>query len=139
MKKTFVLFFIIGLLGAKLSAQSFEKNEIIGDWTVSKINIVGELTAEQLQMMQLFENAFLSSKFKFDANQSFVFDFVVKEMAISNGHWKYEKSTESFIIQKWEDKDSDQKVLMKFKVKKKDGKIIFTLLELPFTLEMKKA
>ena len=138
MKKILLLFLIIGLLGFEISAQTLIKNDIVGTWKVLNVNTVTELPKEELQTMEMLKSAFLKSKFQFEANQRFSFDFLFEEMAINSEHWKYNKATNSYIIQGWEDKDGNETILMEIKVRKENGKVFFFLSESFLFLEMKK-
>lgn len=136
MKKIIGLIFLLGSLGLQINAQSLTDKDIVGKWTVSKMTELGEMPNEQKQTMEMLKGAFLKSKFEFKTDQNFSFDFEFGEMQIKNGHWKYNDSTQSFVIQEWKDKDTDKWKLMEIYTKKEGDKILFLLSESFFTLEM---
>ena len=138
MKKTLGIFFLVVIFAIQLNGQTLTKTDIVGNWTVIKLNNLTKLPDEQKQTMDMLRNAFLKSKFEFKADGNFSFDFELEEMRIKDGHWKYNELTKSFIIQDWKDKDTDESVLMEIFTKKVDNKILFLLTESFFTLEMKK-
>ena len=136
MKKIIGLIFLLGSLGLQINAQSLTDKDIVGKWTVSKMTELGEMPNEQKQTMEMLKGAFLKSKFEFKTDQNISFDFEFGEMQIKNGHWKYNDSTQSFVIQEWKDKDTDKCKLMEIYTKKEGDKILFLLSESFFTLEM---
>ena len=121
-----------------IHAQSLTENDIIGTWTVKKINVLNKLPDDQAKTIDMLKEAFLKSKFTFNADNTFVFDFELEKMSIQNGHWKYNEYKKSFIIQDIKDKDtSDWKLMEIFPVKVGD-KIIFKFPQLFIELEMNK-
>lgn len=79
-------------------AQSLNVNDIIGRWTVVKINVLTKLPDDQIKTIDMLKEAFLRSKFIFNSDNTFVFDFKLEKMSIQNGHWRYNEYTKSFII-----------------------------------------
>lgn len=114
------------------------KTDIVGKWTVIKLNNLTQLPDEQKQTMEILRNAFLKSKFEFKADGNFSFDFELEDMRIKDRHWKYNDLTKSYIIQDWKDKDTNKSVLMEIFTETENNKIVFLLTESFFTLEMKK-
>ncbi len=138
MKKTLLLFLILGFLGGKTSAQSLTGDEIVGTWKVLEINVLKELPQEQLAMMAMLKDAFLKAKFTFEENHNFSFDFTFEGMAISEARWTYNEATNSYTIQASQKKANSQKLLMEIITKKEGDKILFYLSESSISLEMKK-
>lgn len=138
MKKTIGLFFLSVIFVIQLNGQTLNKTDIVGKWTVIKLSNLTQLPDEQKQTMEMLRNAFLKSSFKFKADGNFTFDFDLEEMRIKDAHWKYNELTNSFIIQDWKDKDTDESILMEIFTKKEDNNILFLLTESFFTLEVKK-
>lgn len=135
-KIIFGLFLLLRIFGLQVNAQTLNDNDIIGTWTVVKVNNLIELPEEQKETMEMLKNAFLKSKFEFKPDKNFSFDFEFEDVRIKDCHWKYNDVTKSFIIQEWKDKETDNRKLMEIFTKKEDGKIIFLLSESFITLEM---
>ncbi|ALO16971.1 hypothetical protein L21SP5_03358 [Salinivirga cyanobacteriivorans] len=138
MKHLFIIVFFITFLGLNIGAQTLTDSDIVGTWTVKKVNLLIELSEEQKQKMKVLEDAFLNSKFEFEADKNFSFLFEFKDMEIQNGHWKYDELSNSFIIQEWKNKETDKGKLMAIKGKREGEKILFFLDESNLVLEMEK-
>ena len=138
MKKNIILFILIVLPALHLIAQSVTENEIVGTWSVKQINVLTRLPEEQNKTIETLKAAFLRSKFTFNEDNSFVFDFELDKMRIQNGHWKYNDQNKSFIIQDWKDKDTNNWKLMEIVPKKEGTNIIFQLHEIYIDLVMNK-
>lgn len=137
MKKGLILSFLFTIIGLQTNAQQIAENEIVGTWTVSKVQILsGNISNDEKQAMEMLKDPFLKSKFVFKADHNFSFEFSIDEMRIRNGHWKYNPTNSSIIIQDWKDKDKDNSFLMVLFIKKLDEKIIFQIDETVFSLEM---
>ncbi len=138
MKKTIGLLVLLLTFLHVTNAQSLTENEIVGTWTVLQINVLTKLPEEQKKTTDMLKNAFLRSKFEFNSDNSFVFDFELEKMQIQNGHWKYNDFTKSVIIQDWKDKDTNNWKLMEIFPKREGDKIIFQFPELFIELVMNK-
>ena len=138
MKKVKVLIIWLLFVVFQVNAQNLTQEEIIGTWTVKKVQSLAESSGENKKIMEMLMDAFLKSKFHFKADYNFTLDFSFDEMKIKNGHWKFNPDTNSIIIQEWKDKDTNKWKLMEIIVKKESDKIIFQLLESFLVLEMKK-
>jgi hypothetical protein len=138
MRKVIGIILLVISLSLQLHAQSFSSEDIIGTWTVRQINVLTKIPDEQKKTVDLLKAAFLRSKFIFNSDNSFVFDFELEKMQIQNGHWKYNDYTKSFIIQDWKDKDTNDFNLMEIVPKKEGNKIIFQLHNIFIDLEMNK-
>ena len=138
MKQLLILSSFILILGLKVSAQPLTDADIVGIWTVKKVNILIELSDEQKQKMKILENAFLNSRFVFEADQNFSFHFEIADMEIQNSHWKYNDLSKSFIIQEWKNKETNKGKLMVIKAKKEGEKLLFFIDESNLVLEMEK-
>ena len=138
MKKTIGFLILILLPALQLRAQSVTENEIVGTWSVTQINVLTRLTEDQNKTIETLKAAFLRSKFIFNEDNSFVFDFELDKMRIQNGHWKYNDQKKSFIIQDWKDKDTNNWKLMEIVPKKEGTKIIFQLHDIYVDLVMNK-
>jgi len=138
MKKTIGFLILILLPALQLRAQSVTENEIVGTWSVTQINVLTRLTEDQNKTIETLKAAFLRSKFIFNDDTSFVFDFELDKMRIQNGHWKYNDLKKSFIIQDWKDKDTNNWKLMEIVPKKEGTKIIFQLHDIYVDLVMNK-
>jgi hypothetical protein len=138
MRNTIGVILLILSLSSQLNAQSFTESEIIGTWTVRKINVLTKIPDEQKKTVDMLKAAFLRSKFIFNSDNTFVFDFELEKMQIKNGHWKYNDYTKSFIIQDWKDKDTNDFNLMEIVPKKEGNKIVFQLHNIFIDLEMNK-
>ena len=138
MKKTIGIVIFVFSLGFQLNAQTFTENEIIGTWTVLQINVLTKLPDDQKKTIDMLKDAFLRSKFTFNSDHTFVFDFELEKMKIQNGYWKYNEYTKSFIIQDQKDKDTNDFYLMEIVPKKEGGKIIFQLHNIFIDLVMNK-
>ena len=138
MKKTIGFLILILLPALQLRAQSVTENEIVGTWSVTQINVLTRLPEDQNKTIETLKAAFLRSKFIFNEDNSFVFDFELDKMRIQNGHWKYNDLKKSFIIQDWKDKDTNNWKLMEIVPKKEGTKIIFQLHDIYVDLVMNK-
>ena len=138
MRKIIGIGFLVLSLSFQLHAQSFTENEIIGTWTVRQINVLTKIPDEQKKTADMLKAAFLRSKFIFNSDNTFVFEFELEKMQIQNGHWKYNENTKSFIIQDWKDKDTNDWKLMEIVPKKDGDKIIFQLHDIFIELVMNK-
>jgi len=121
-----------------LMAQSFTENDIVGTWSVTQINVLTRLPEDQNKTIETLKAAFLRSKFIFNADNSFIFDFELDKMRIQNGHWKFNDQNKSYIIQDWKDKDTNNWKLMEIVPKKEGDKIIFQLHSIYIDLVMNK-
>ncbi len=138
MKRTTTLLILSLLLTLKINAQTFKENEIVGTWTVLKVQFSNDkISNEKKQMVEMLKESFLKSKFIFKADYNFTFDFSFDEMRIKNGHWKFNPTTNTILIQDWKDKEKNNSVLMEIVMKKVGEKIIFELSETMLSLEMK--
>jgi hypothetical protein len=138
MRKIIGIVILVLSLYFQLYAQSFTENEIIGTWTVRQINVLTKIPDEQKKTVDMLKAAFLRSKFIFNSDNTFVFDFELEKMQIQNGHWKYNDYTKSFIIQNWKDKDTNDFNLMEIVPKKEGDKITFQLHDIFIELVMNK-
>jgi len=138
MKKTIGYLILILLPALQLRAQSFSEKDIVGTWSVTQINVLTRLPEEQNKTIETLKAAFMRSKFIFNEDNSFVFDFELDKMRIQNGHWKYNNQNKSFIIQDWKDKDTNNWKLMEIVPKKEGTKIIFQLHDIYVDLVMNK-
>jgi hypothetical protein len=138
MRKIIGIVILVLSLYFQLYAQSFTENEIIGTWTVRQINVLTKIPDEQKKTVDMLKAAFLRSKFIFNSDNTFVFDFELEKMQIQNGHWKYNDYTKSFIIQNWKDKDTNGFNLMEIVPKKEGDKITFQLHDIFIELVMNK-
>ena len=138
MRKIIGIVLLVLSLSFKLYAQSFTENDIIGAWTVRQINVLTKIPDEQKKTVDMLKTAFLRSKFTFNSDYTFVFDFELEKMRIQNGHWKYNDYTKSFIIQDWKDKDTNDWKLMEIVPKIEGDKIIFQLHDIFVELVMNK-
>lgn len=129
---------MILLPALQLRAQSFSEKDIVGTWSVTQINVLTRLPEEQNKTIETLKAAFMRSKFIFNEDNSFVFDFELDKMRIQNGHWKYNNQNKSFIIQDWKDKDTNNWKLMEIVPKKEGTKIIFQLHDIYIDLVMNK-
>lgn len=120
-------------------AQSLTETEIVGSWSVSKVNVLdSNVVKEQKDQFNLLKEAFLKSKFIFKADHKFLFDFSYEEMKVKDGYWRQDKSTNNFIIHDWVDKDTKKYVLMDISANKEGNRILFYISQIPFELEVKK-
>ena len=138
MKKKIGYLILILLPALQLRAQSFSEKDIVGTWSVTQINVLTRLPEEQNKTIETLKAAFMRSKFIFNEDNSFVFDFELDKMRIQNGHWKYNNQNKSFIIQDWKDKDTNNWKLMEIVPKKEGTKIIFQLHDIYIDLVMNK-
>lgn len=120
-------------------AQSLTAIEIVGSWSVSKVNVLdSNVVKEQKDQFNLLKEAFLKSKFTFKPDHRFLFDFSYEEMKVKDGYWRQDKSTNNFIIHDWVDKDTKNYVLMEVSANKEGNRILFYVSQIPFELEVKK-
>jgi len=131
--------FILSLLFTfNLNAQSTLTVDIIGKWEVNEVQFLEELTDQQQVQMEMLKEAFLKSTFEFKADHNFTFLFEFEDMKIEQAHWKYDKYKNKYVIQEWQDKDSDSTKLMNITIKQENGKTSFLLDETPIILEVVK-
>jgi len=138
MKHTTGLLILMLAFVFQVGAQSLTENEIVGTWSVVQINVLTRLPDDQKKTIDRLKEAFLRSKFEFDADNTFVFNFELEKMQIQNGHWKYNDRTKSYIIQDWKDKDTNNWKLMEIYPIREGNKIIFRFPELFVELIMNK-
>ena len=127
MRKITGLLIIIFTFVLQVNAQSLTEDEIVGTWSVVQINVLTKLPDEQKKTINMLKEAFLRSKFKFNQDHTFTFDFELEKMKIPNGYWKYNELIKSFIVQDIKDKDTNDWKLMEIFTKKENNKIIFQL------------
>jgi len=132
------LLLIIFTFILQVNAQTLIEDEIVGTWSVVQIKVLTKLPDEQKKTFDMLKEAFLRSKFNFNQDHTFVFDFEIEKMKIPNGYWKYNELNKSFIIQDMKDKDSNDWKLMEIYTKKEDHKIIFQLRDIFVELLVKK-
>jgi hypothetical protein len=139
-RRLLLLIAFFALIAFNVNAQNLNEKEIVGTWKVLNVRMLGneKIPADKKGELAALKKAFLKSVFHFESDKNFSFDFDHPEMQIKKAHWKYKKSTGSYVIQEWKDKDEERSVLMFIVAKKENGKIIFLLEETPFELEMKK-
>ena len=138
MKKEILLLCLFLTIGLQTKAQQFTENEIIGTWSVIKVQFLSDkIPNDKKQMIEMLKESFLKSKFIFKADHNFTFDFSYDEMRIENGHWKFNPTTGSILIQDWKDKDKNNTGLMEIIVKKNGDKIIFELSETMLSFDVK--
>ena len=138
MKKEILLLCLFLTIGLQTKAQQFTENEIIGTWSVIKVQFLSDkIPNDKKQMIEMLKESFLKSKFIFKADHNFTFDFSYDEMRIENGHWKFNPTTGSILIQDWKDKDKNNTGLMEIIVKKNGDKIIFELSETMLSIDVK--
>ena len=138
MKKEILLLCLFLTIGLQTKAQQFSENEIIGTWSVIKVQFLSDkIPNDKKQMIEMLKESFLKSKFIFKADHNFTFDFSYDEMRIENGHWKFNPTTGSILIQDWKDKDKNNTGLMEIIVKKNGDKIIFELSETMLSIDVK--
>jgi len=138
MNKTIGVFIVFLTFIIQIHAQSLTENEIIGKWTVSQINVLMKLPDDQKKMIEIMKEAILRSKLEFKSDNTFEFEFELEKMRIQNGHWKYNDITKSFIIQAWDNKDTNDWKLMEIFTRREGNKIIFQIRELFVDLVMNK-
>jgi len=138
MKKILWILILIVVPVFHIIAQTLTENEITGTWSVKQINVLTRLPDEQKKSIEILKAAFLRSKFIFNADYSFVFDFELDKMRIQTGHWKYNGQKKSIIIQDWKDRDTNNWKLMEIVPKKEGDKIIFQLHDIYVDLVMNK-
>lgn len=138
MKKGILLLCLFLTIGLQTKAQQCTENEIIGTWSVIKVQFLSDkIPNDKKQMIEMLKESFLKSKFIFKTDHNFTFDFSFDEMRIKNGHWKFNPTTNSILIQNWNDKEKNNSALMEIFIKKVSDKIIFELSETMLSLEMK--
>lgn len=139
MNKSIIFIFLTLTISPQINAQILNNKDIIGIWKVDNIiSLNDSMPDEQHQKMEMILSAFSNSKFEFKADKNFSFDFESEDWQITNGHWKYNDSTKSFIIQEWKDKDTDERKLMEVFAKREKDDIIFMISGIPLILKMEK-
>ncbi len=131
-----ILLVLIPLIffGTALSAQQTKQPDIVGNWKVTDLQVLVEVPDEQAEAMATVSQAFRKAIFKFGDDHSFTLDFEFEEMNIKDAHWRYNPENQSFIIQPWEHKDTDQYMLMDVMYRQKGEQVLFLMEELPFVL-----
>lgn len=130
------IFFSIILFTINVNAQQLNDTSIIGTWKVTQILFPKNANSEQKEQLKLLEQSFLNSNFIFKVDKHFDFNFDFNDMAIKNGHWKFDKKKEKIIIQEWKDRNTNKFLLMEINLVFEESKIYFALTETPFLLEM---
>lgn len=139
--KTPLIALLIMLTLLSVSAQQAETLNMTGKWKVLKLSVVKDpdwdMKGKESQLAMVKE-LFEKSAFEFKADHKFDFDIAEPELAVKNGHWKYDKETDTYIIQEWKDKDTDEAMLMMLRFKTEDGKVIMMMPESPFEMEVER-
>lgn len=139
MKKISLLLILLLALTNHVNAQTFKENDIVGTWIVLNVELQNDtISKEKKQIVEVLKESFLKSKFIFMADHNFTFDFPFEEMRINKGHWKLNPTTNTILIQDWNDKEKNHSGLMEITVKKVGKKLIFDISETMLLLEMKK-
>lgn len=99
MKKIFTITISILILNYEGISQNLTDKDIVGKWHVEKVAVMDEIPPERAEMLKKMISEFEKSSFEFLSNRNFNFDFSMLEMAVKNGHWKYDSVSKSFIIQ----------------------------------------
>jgi len=136
-KTTGLLILILGFV-LQVKSQSLTDTEIVGTWSVLQINVLTKLPDDQKKTVDRLKEAFLRSKFEFNADHTFIFDFELEKMKIANGYWKYNDWNKSFVIQDQKDKDTNDWKLMEIFTKREGDKIVFQLHDIFVELVMNK-
>lgn len=122
----------------QINAQTINPDELIGNWGVANVQLLNNnVPEEKKQMVDSIRNAFLNSNFNFTDDHNFSLDMEYEGARIEGGHWKYDEDSNAILIQKWEDKDTDERILMELLPTNQSGKFYFMVAESPFILEMK--
>lgn len=138
--KLFTLLLLFCLSNNLVNAQELNETEIIGTWKVVKIQAITNtpFSPQEKAEFEMLKKSFLKSVFHFASNHNFSFDFDIPEMRIKNAYWKYGRSTRTYLIQDWKNKNTKKSLLMEITVKKEGDKVIFLVSESFFELEMRK-
>lgn len=137
--KSFLLIMMTLLFTLSQANAQNSNIEITGKWKVVgiKINPAG-LSKTEVQKAEVFGNSFLRSTFIFFFDKGFSFNVDDKDLEVENGHWKYNPTSKSYIVQEWKDKDEERAILMEIIAEKKADKTFFLITETPFILEVQK-
>lgn len=131
--KHVLLVFVLIMATTFCKAQANAK-ELIGTWTVTKVELSAGTGAAEAKEMASIKDAFLKSRFHFKAGNHFAFDFAFPDMRIKDGFWTV-NSEGAIEVREWKDRRG---LLMKVFVQR-DGLIKFLIDETPFVLEVKTA
>jgi len=117
--------------------QTISEKELTGKWKVVKVDmLVPDVRKEQTDKIEMLKKAFLRLTFEFKADKHFTFDIDIPEYKLANAHWKINNNTNTIQIQDWKDKDSDKSLLLELSALKENGKTVFIISEMFFSLEV---
>lgn len=138
MKKIILTIIAVFTFITSARSQSISEIDLIGTWKVENISYLWKLTTEEEQQMKFLEEKFKKSQFDFQEDKHFYFNIDFKDLEIKNAHWKLDKTETTIIVQSWEDKNSDNIILMLVETIKEADKFFFIISETPLKLEMRK-
>jgi len=137
--RIFSTLLLLTVITVKAFSQQISEKEIVGKWMVVKVNLTDtNIPKDQKEMIELLKDAFLKSSFSFKEDKSISFDFEIEGMQISKGHWKFNPSNNTLVIQEWKDRNTNDFILMEISIRKEGEKILFSVAETFLELEMKK-
>lgn len=132
-----VLFSGVGIL----SAQQLTKAELIGTWKVAEVEEIGtDIPEEQKKYLAEMESALAASVLIFKADQAFVMEVALEELAANVRDTYWNLSDDGEIIYILESAASpNEDAYLRFEVEQKDGSYLLHIPGMPFILKIKKS
>ncbi len=135
----FATLFLFQILMNYASAQLLSGNDIVGKWEVADIQVHIESDVPDFEeKMLMVKEGFMGKQFDFAEDHHFRFNADFLEMGMKNGHWKFNENNKSYIIQEWEDRNTDAKVYMEIWVKNENERVFFIFDETGLVMEVKR-
>jgi hypothetical protein len=119
-------------------------DSLYGTWKVTTSLVMPEFAdsikrenseSDSCQLARIFIGA------KFEIRKDHRFTLQIKDMILPYGYWQYDRSTATFAIKSWKDKNKKsarKNNYMKFVVTGNDGKIYFAIEDFYYKLEVVK-
>lgn len=122
-----------------LDAQPLTEKELTGKWKVIKADfLIPDVREEQKANLKLIKEAFLKATFDFKAGHLFSLEVSIQEMAVTNGNWKTDNSTNTVKITEVSKSNSNGALLMELSATKENNKTVFLVSEMFLQLEVQK-
>ena len=137
--KYLTILFLALVTAMNVNGQVLTEEQLIGTWAVSAASYIpNDYTKDQLRKVEPMREAFLRSNFVFRKNKHCSFDFDFEDLAVKDGHWKLDKTTNTIIIRAWKDRETDGGKLLMIIPQKEGDKVAFLIEETILKLEVKK-
>jgi hypothetical protein len=140
MKRFLSISFLILSMFSKVNSQVLSVEEVIGKWKIVSVGLPQELinAPEFKEKAESLAHGFIGKLLEFKADRHFSFDTGIFDLEINEGHWKHNNETGSFLIQEWEDRKTDKKIIMEIMLRNEDGKTMLLFSDADMMMEVVK-